>query len=397
MVLASCLIILATLYGIRYSFGVFFKSLETEFGWTRATISTPFSLYIILAPLFAILGGWASDKHGPKPVAFIMGIISGLSLFLTRHVESVGQLYISYSFLLALGTGPTYTLVMSTGSRWFIKYRATALGIIGTGASLGTVVIAPVTAWLISLYDWYIACSQIGIIASLLVLPSALMLKKDPKEIGIQPDGKQTSFTSSVERLKDTRDFSLREALKSRNFWLFFLIWFSYSFCLHMVMSHVIPRIEDLGISPLKAAAVLSVLSGISIPSRVLIGRMADRLNKRIVTIFLALLHTVAMFWLIGCTQMWMFYLFSLAYGLAYGGIDPPITALIAETFELGKVGTIMGTLVLGWGFGAAISPYMSGVIFDLAGSYQPAFLCGGLIMILAAICVYRLKTPQKG
>lgn len=397
VVVASCLLIATTLFGIRFSFGVFFKSLETEFDWTRAATSALFSLYMILCIVVAILGGWASDKYGPKRVVLAMGAITGLSLLLTGRVESTWQLYFTYSFLLALGTGSAYTIVMSAGSRWFLRNRATVLGIIGAGGGLGTMLLAPVTAWLISVYDWRSAYLALGIVAWVVIIPSALLLKKDPQEIGAQPDGGPISTTSGPAEPADTEEFSLTGFLKSRSFWLFFIIWLAYSFCLHMVMTHIVPRAEDLGIAPVQAAAILSVLTAVGIPSRILIGRVSDRINKRIIGIALALLHTVAMLWLMSCTQLWMFFLFAVIYGLAYGGLDPPVIALIAEIFGLRRIGVIIGILGVGWGLGAAMGSYLSGLIFDLTGSYQFAFLSGALIMVLAAICIYGLRTPQQG
>jgi len=397
VVVASCLLIAATLFGIRYSFGVFFKSFETEFDWTRASTSALFSLYMILCIVVAILGGWASDKYGPKRVVLAMGAITGLSLFLTGRVESIWQLYFTYSFLLALGTGCTYTIVMSAGSRWFLRNRATVLGIIGAGGGLGTMLIAPVTAWLISAYDWRSAYLALGIVAWVIIIPSALLLKKDPQEIGAQPDGGPISPASGSAEPADTEKFSLRGVLKSRSFWLFFIIWLAYSFCMHVVMTHIVPRAEDLGIAPVQAAAILSVLTAVSVPSRILIGRVSDRVNKRIISIVLALLHTVAMLWLMSCTQLWMFFLFAVIYGLAYGGLDPPAIALITEVFGLRRIGVILGMLGVGWNLGAASGSYLSGLIFDLTGSYQSAFLSGALIMVLAAVCFYGLRTPQQG
>jgi len=90
VVLTSCFFILAALFGIRYSFGVLLSPLQIEFGCTRAATSALFSLYMLLTPVFAILGGWASHKYGPKLVALVIGIISGLSLLLTRQAESLG-------------------------------------------------------------------------------------------------------------------------------------------------------------------------------------------------------------------------------------------------------------------------------------------------------------------
>jgi len=396
VIVASCTLLLITSSGICYSFSVFFTSLQEEFSWSRTTTSGLFSLYLLLAGMFSIVGGWASDKYGPKVVVLAMGAISGLSLVLTSRGESPWQLYLTYSGLLSLGTGAMYIIVMSTGSRWFFKKRATALGIIGAGAGLGTVIIAPVSAWMISAYNWRDAYLIIGIIAWAVIMPTALLLKKEPSEIGAQINGEPISETRELANPTVAEEFSLRGAVKTRNFWLFFLIWFSYSFCLHMVLSHVVPRAEDLGIALIMAASILSVLTAVSIPSRLVTGFVTDRVGKKTIAVAFALLHAIAMFWLVGADKMWMFYLFAIIYGLAYGGIDPPVAALIGDVFGLYKVGAIMGVLMMAWGVGSAAGPYISGLIFDHTGRYRFAFFCGGLIMALAAICIWGLKTQDS-
>jgi MFS family permease len=393
IVLAACFTILGVLSGIRYSFGVFFKPLETEFASTRATISSLFSVYMFLTSIFAIVGGWASDKLGPKPVGLTMGIMAALSLFLTSSTSSESQLFVTYSFLLALGTGPTYTLAMSTGSRWFTRYRATALGIIGTGANLGTVIIAPIAAWLISLHQWRFAFLQLGIITLPFVIISSLFLKKAP-----EPNPDQKSFGPhhrTHEPLRAQSPF-FASYFKDLTFWRFFAVWFCYSFCLHIIMSHLVPRIQDLGIPSVSAASVLSLLTGISVPARVLVGCIADRVDKKTVAVIFALLHSAAMLFLIGCKGLWMFYVFAFLYGLANGGLDPPLAAAVPEAFGITKVGTIIGILGVAWGLGAAVGPYTSGVIFDNTGDYRLAFLCASLTMVLAAVCIARLRLPAE-
>ncbi len=399
VIVVSCLLISLVIFGIRYSFGVFFTPLEEEFGWSRATTSGIFSSYMILAALFAIISGWALDRYGPKIVVVSMGIITGIGLLLTGRVEQSWQLYFTYSVLLAMGTGGTYAIVMSTGSRWFLKRRATVLAIIGTGAGLGTVIMAPISAQLISAYDWRTCFTALAIIVWVTVIPAAWFLKKEPEEIGALPDSERepTPQMEIAEAAAEPRYFSLIEALKTRNFWLFFLIWFSYSFCLHLVLTHVVPRAQDTGIPPVQAAAILSVMGAVTIPSRILIGMASDRVGRKMIGAVCALIHTVAMLWLIGSNEMWMFYLFAVIYGIGYGGLDPPIVALIGDAFGLRRVGVIMGSLIVGWGLGAALGPYLAGLIFDISSSYSAAFLVAALIMIMAAIFISRLDVPKHG
>ena len=102
------------------------------------------------------------------------------------------------------------------------------------------------------------------------------------------------------------------------------------------------------------------------------------------------------MFWLVAADMAWMFYLFAVIFGLSYGGIDPPVIALVGDVFGLRKVGEIMGILMISWGLGSATGPYIGGLIFDFTGSYQLAFISGGLIMALAAIFMSRVHTDKK-
>lgn len=396
VIVASCTLLLATAYGISFSFSVFFSSLQDEFAWSRATTSSLFSLYLLLTGVFSIIGGRFSDKYGPKVVVMVLGTISGLSLVMTSKVESPWQLFLTYSVLLSLGAGAMYIIVMSTGSRWFFKKRATALGIIGAGANLGTVIIAPVCAWIIHTYHWRSAYMIMGIVAWLIILPTALLLKKDPSEIGANIDGNPVLKETEPVNTTTAGEFSLREALKTRNFRLFFLIWFSYSFCLHLVISHMVPRVQDTGMTPIRAAAILSLLQAVAIPSRLVAGFIADKVDKRTIAIVFALIITLAMFWLVAADMAWMFYLFAVIFGLAYGGIDPPVIALVGDVFGLRKVGEIMGILMISWGLGSATGPYIGGLIFDYTGNYQFAFFAGGLTMALAAIFMSRVQTVNK-
>lgn len=393
IIVVSCTLLLATAYGISFSFSVFFSSLQDEFAWSRATTSSLFSLYLLLTGVFSIIGGRFSDKYGPKTVIMVMGAVSGLSLVLTSQVNSPWQLFLTYSVLLSLGAGAMYIIVMSTGSRWFLKKRATALGIIGAGANLGTVIIAPICAWMIHTYHWRSAYLIMGIVAWVIILPTALLLKKDPSEIGANIDG--NPFLKKTEGPDSTRsgEFSLRGALKTKNFWLFFLIWFSYSFCLHLVISHMVPRAEDIGMTPIRAAAVLSLMQAVAIPSRLLAGFIADKVDKRTIAVIFALIITLDMLWLVAADMTWMFYLFAVIYGLAYGGIDPPVISLVGDVFGLKKVGAIMGILMISWGLGSATGPYFGGLIFDYTGNYHFAFFSGGLVMALAAIFMSRVHT----
>ena len=390
-------LLMGTSLGICYSFGVYFTALQAEFYWNRATTSIAFSLYLLLVGVFAIFGGQASDKYGPKRVVLVMGVITGLSQVLTSLVQTALQFYFTYSVLLALGTGAMYNIVVSTIFRWFEKKRGTAIGIMGAGASLGLMVMAPVNAWMIATIGWRGAYLLTGIFAWGLIVPAALLLKKDPEEIGATVDGTASQVGSVVGPAAPSKEFSFRGLLRDRNFWYHSLVWFFYSFCLNMVRSHLVPLAQDAGFAPLKAAVLLSLLTAIVIPARILGGMLADRVDRRKITSVLALVLAGLMLWLAIAESMRMLYLFAIGFGLVSGMLDPPTMALCTDVFETQNLATLMGILMVSWGLGSACGTYVAGAVFDHLGSYTYAFTGAGGGMILAAACSVMLKKVKKG
>jgi MFS family permease len=188
IVVAFC-IIGTIIAGAGYSFGVFFKSIESEFELSRAVTSGIFSISMIFTAIFAVLGGWALDRYGPRVLLPIMGLFIGLSLLLTSQTNSTWQLFLTYSLLLPIGTGATFVVITSTVSRWFAKKKGLALGIAGSGVGLGALFMAPFATFLIVNFDWRIAYIILGLLAWVIVIPLSKLLKKDPHEIGVLPYG----------------------------------------------------------------------------------------------------------------------------------------------------------------------------------------------------------------
>jgi len=391
-VVAAGTLLMATCFGISYSFSVYFSALQSDFSWNRAATSGIFSLYLLLVGFFSILCGRAVDRYGPKPVVLIMGLISGISLILTAKVQALWQLYFTYSVLLAAGTGGMYIITMSTASRWFYKKRAAAMGILGTGASMGAVVMVPVSAWLIEAFQWRTAYMLTGILAWVLIIPAALVLKKDPAEIGTGLDG-NPYFPSRTDRdAEKAATFSIIGAIKSSSFLHLTLVWFWFSFCLYMVITHIVPLGLDIGLEPMRAASVMSILTAVSAVSRMTGGMVADLVDKRRLLAMLTTAMALSMVWLTAADQPWKIYLFAAVFGIAFGGGDPSVIAVVTDVFGTAKVGTMMGILMISWGLGSAAGPYLAGWVFDHTGSYGWAFIIAALGLLLAAFSSLRLK-----
>jgi MFS family permease len=224
-------------------------------------------------------------------------------------------------------------------------------------------------------------------------------LKKSPAEIGTGFDGDPRFTVRSAGGIEKTTGFSVSGAIKSSSFWYLSLLWFWFSFCLYMVITHIVPRAQDLGLNPVQAASVMSILTAISAVFRIAGGLMADRMDKRKLLAVLTTVMAMSMVWLSAANGPWMLYPFAVVFGITFGGGDTSVIAIVTDVFGIAKVGTMMGILMISWGLGSASGPYLAGWVFDRTGSYDWAFIIAAAGLVLAAFFSMKLKpenTIQK-
>jgi MFS family permease len=399
IIMIASLVIGMVSFGIRYSFGIFFKSLEQDFQLSRTATSGLFSAYMVFGAMFAILGGWALDKFGPRKVAMIMGFLTGLSLIISSQAHSPWLLYLSFSLLLGAGTGALFSTTNTTTARWFVKRRGLAIGITTASGGMGQVFMAPLSTLLITHYDWRVSFVILGFIALLTLLPAGYLLKRDPADFGLLPDGDKPEPNKVIRPapIASEEGYSLREAWKVREFWFLAIIWLLTSISVHLLLTHLPPHAIDLGIPPLASAWIISFIGVGCIIGRFLDGRLSDRVGRKPPAILSAVLMFVLLLSLAFIKQLWGFCVFGLLVGYGWGGMGAVVTLLIADIFGIRSLGLILATISLGWNFGAAIGPSFGGLVYDMTGSYSSAFVVAGLGMAVAAFFTIILRPRMEG
>ncbi len=401
VVVIASFIIFLVVFGARLSFGVFFKSLASEFGLTRAQTSGLYSAQWLVGCVLAIVGGWGADKFSPRILVGLMGSFLGLSLILTSQTHSLWQLFLVYGFLFAIGSGGIFGVVTSTVVRWFTRQRGFAIGLTTSGVGLGAVIMAPFATYLIENLGWRKSYIVIGIIAWLLILPMACLLRKDPSEMGLLPDGAKSN-RGPIERSdlvvgsNNLPGYSLLRAFKTRNFWCLLFSWLLFSSCVYMVFTHIVPHVTDMEIPAMKAATIVSLIGVMNILGRLLVGRISDRIGRKMTVLACALCLAGTILWLIFSKDLWMFYFFAVAFGFFYGGLDATTTSLVGDLFGLTSIGIVMGTLSAGWSLGAAIGPFLGGLIYDIHSNYSIAFTINVAAMIVVTLLLLLTKRERE-
>ncbi|MFC2068505.1 MFS transporter [Chloroflexota bacterium] len=399
IVLVACLIIVVTATGIRFSFGVFFKPLEADFELSRALTSQIFSVHMVVGSLFTILAGWALDRYKPKILFITMGLLTGFSLLLTSQASELWHVYVSYSLLFAIGSGPVWILASSIALRWFAKERGLASGIVTSGMGIGLMVMTPLSAWLIAGYGWQTSFFILALLAFIIIIPCAFLLKGAPYENIASPNSVKMSISRSnapeKEHYGEKEDLSLLQAVRTSTFWLLFFVPFLMACCIFIVFTHIVPHATDLGITPIRAASILSIVGGTEILGRLLMGKASDSIGRKRTIMICVFLTAGAMLLLVWASSLWMFYLFAFMFGFSYGGVAPSFYALIGDFFGMRHIGVIMAVINSTWGIGGAVGPMLAGYIYDVSSSYGLAFVTGTLALLLIAGLVYMLRIPK--
>jgi len=388
IVVIAAFFIMVAIYGTYHAFGVFFKPVLTEFGWTRATTSGAFSLSIIMHGLLGIVMGRLNDRLGPRIVMSLCGFLLGLGYLLMSQISTLWQLYLFYGVIIGIGMGGAWVPLTSTVARWFVARRSMMTGTIIAGLGIGGLIVPPVATHLISTYGWRTSYIILGSIVLVVVVLAAQFLKRDPSKVGQVPYGENKRGENKLKL--GTEGFSLKEAACTRQFWVVFTMLFCFGFCAYFIMVHIAPHAIDLGISVATAANILATIGGLGIIGNIVLGNAADRIGNRWVFIIGFILMAAALLSLVPATKVWMLYLFAAVFGFAVGGCAASESPIVARLFGLRSHGLILGVAIVGFSIGAAVGPFLAGYMFDVTGSYQGAFLVcaalGVIGLILAAL-----------
>ncbi|MFC1970798.1 MFS transporter [Chloroflexota bacterium] len=382
-------------WGMHQSFGVFFTPLLTEFGWSRAGTVLAYSLLSITQAAVAIIMGWLTDKLGPRFVVTVFGSFLGISYLLMSQVNALWQFQVNYALVAAIGFSTTTVPIMATVARWFVKKRGLMTAIVQAGLGIGGFIFAPMTGWLIINYGWRSAYSILGIVALVVIIMSGLLLRRQPTDVGQLPGG-----TSSVGTLaekepqpgKQATGHSLREAVRTGQFWLVTGLYFSFGFCRSTFLPHIAPHTQDLGFSLSDGANVVAVLTISSIFGRLWMGWLS---NKPAFMISYGV-TTVALVWALVTRELGGIYLFAAIFGFGWGAQAVLRFTVAAETSGLVSLGLIMGVFTFAEASAGAFGSFIAGYMFDVFGSYQPAFWMGIPVSITGILLASFLKLSPK-
>lgn len=380
-----------------YAFGVFFKPLIQEFGWSRTEISLGLALCQLVWLGAVPLVGRLVDRLGARKVIVPSAVLFGLVMMSFYFLSA--SLWHFYAIFLALGVvGAGNSPVPYGGviSNWFDKQRGLALALAMVGIGLGAFIMPSLAQALIDAVGWrgayvYLGLMVIGIIVSV-VWP---YLKENPQMMGLLPDG-ETATYAGVEK-QSSQAMSSSEALRSGTFWIlagaFFLLAAGVGGCL----IHLVPLLTDRGMSAQSAAFAASLLGIATLIGRVWTGYLLDRFFASYVAVcfFCGAALGVLLLWT-GVVGAFAF-VAAFLVGLGTGAETDLKAYLISRYFGLRAFAEIYGYTFSAYILGALMGPLLMGIAFDFTGSYRLGLVVSAMLALTAAGLMTKLGPYRVG
>jgi len=384
---------------LHHAFGGYVAVLQDDRGWSKTALSGAAALQQMEAAILGPVLGWVMDRFGPQGVIRIGVLLFGGGFMLLSRIDSLLEFYAAF-VLVALGSSLCGFFPLNVALiHWFERKRARALSAMSLGLALGGIFV-PVVGWSLVNHGWRATAFGSGIIAILVGLPLAMVIRRRPEDYGESVDGdaREAAATPADGRpVSRSRDFTAREALRTPAFWLLSLGHGFALFVVGAVSVHAIAHMKEaLGYSVSAAAAVITLLTLCQLLGVMLGWVIGDRYEKRFIAAGCMLMHALGLLALTYATGFAWLVAFTALHGVAWGLRGPFMQAMRADYFGRSAIGMILGLSFMIIVVGQIGGPMIAGVLADATGNYRLGFTLLAVLAGLGSVFFVLAKRPAR-
>ncbi|MDD5126693.1 MAG: MFS transporter [Dehalococcoidales bacterium] len=392
----SCILITFINGSIFFSYGIFFKPVAFDFGWSRSEFAITYGIMLAAYAPGSYFAGKLADRFSPRKVMLIAALLIGIGYLFCARAQNLATMVLGYA-ILGAGLGSTLTLPTATIQRWFINLRGTMLGAVNAGMGIGGLVFAPLANWLIAREGWRTSYLIIGIFFGATIALAAFLLVSEPRKMNLTPYGYNRDLSHGLfSKGSEGTPASLNDAFHLRAFWIMSALYITSFIPSFFISTHLVPYVTDRGISAAVAAQGVGLLAAVSAGGRMLLNWLAGKIGWTQSLILCYAVATAAVVSLAFINSTITFYLFALAYGLSWGSTISLLGGMAANLFGLMALSELLGFLLGIATLAGAPIPWLGGVVFDKTNTYIPAILFAAACYGIAVVLSWSLKSKKK-
>jgi len=406
VVVAVTFVTMAIGVNARTAFSLFFPPILTEFGWERGVTAGAFSFGFVVSGVVSPLIGRLMDRAGPRAVMELGIALMGGGLLLAPLTSAPWHLYVTIGVMVGAGSVCLgYSGFSLFLPNWFIRRRGLAIGIAFAGVGIGSITLLPWVQHVIEQRGWRAACTAVGLMVLIALAPINLLLRQRPEDLAVLPDGDASAHEAAAKPVSNilnpiwaATDWTLPRALRTTRFWWLALGFFCGLYIWYAVQVHQTKFLLDIGFSPNVGVWALGVVSLLGIPGQIALGHASDRIGRETVWAISCLGFAICFASLIALKyqpSLPLVYLMVFTQGALGYGLTSVMGAVVLEIFQGPHYGSIFGTIMLIGLSGGALGPWLTGLVYDLTGSYIIAFAIAIAASALSAFAIWR-ASPGK-
>ena len=402
LIVGMAVLLQVTTNAVSQAFAILMVVIQQEFGWALTWITLAYFFRSIMGAVLSPLGGWLGDRYGARRVLILASVIYVVGLVLLGTMDHIWQLYLYYSFILGISQAMFRVNIPTTVAAWFKTRLGVATGIQQSAGGMGTSIVAPALALLLSRTDWNTAIWVIAAVGGVIVFALVTLFHGDPASRRMKPFGGDDGDSAPRPRATDARIAKLRsqvflqQARRTSAFWN--LIAIHHLGCVghSIVFVGVIFYATTRGISLEAAAFIITIYSLASVGSRFMTPVLADRFGAKGVMALAYFVQGISVFLLLWTTELWHFYGFAVLFGLGMGGEMSAFLVANRQYYGMGPVRTVFGFQSMGAGMGMALGGLIAGFVYDVFGSYDVAWYLSIGASMGGAICILFLQPTSR-
>ncbi len=383
-----------------YGFSVFFLPLSQDLGLNRASTALVFSLARAQGAFEGPIAGYFMDRHGPRPLMIMALMMTGIGHMLLSGVNSYLMLVIVYMGVVSLSFHAGFMdAPMLIANTWFVRKRTMAMAIISGSIGIGGFIFTPLLSAAVHSFGWRQAAFGCGIAFIVIGMPLALLVRRSPESMGLEPDGDAVltrppdSRSDDRGRPREPADFTLAQALRTSSFWYLTSATAIRVIILSAINVHYIALMVWKGMDQQRAAFFLAAQAFSSFPSHLLFGWIGDRVSKPQLMAACMLLAMVAMVVLATAHSEWAILVFIPLFSVVESTF-PVNWSTVGEYFGRKNFAKIRGSMSFVSTWGSVLGPVIAGAIYDRTASYNIMIWSAAILLLLASLLYTMVKKP---
>lgn len=396
IVSAATIITLLTV-GMRMGVGPFFLPIIDDLGFSRSLLAGIVAIGMLFYGLGMPLAGHLVGRWGTRPVLLIGTFTVVVASIWSVYARDAWSFLFSFGILLSTGLAFTSPVALTPIiAKWFTVKRGMALFFLSTGSMAGIAVMTPVFTAVIAAMGWQWALVGYAMLFALVSVPMAIWVMREtvPPETDTQLQSASTRpGTRPARSVPEPVACTFNQALHSMPFWQIFLGLFACGFSMNLLGTHGVPMLMDHGFDAMTSSGGIGMIGLVAIFSTVLMGRVADRLPRRLLLSIIYFVRGLGFFALMIAASPLELYIVAAIGGLVWAGSIALSSAILADVYGVRLVGVLYGWAYLGHQIGAMISSWFGGWGYEAFGSHWPAFGASGLLLFVAAAVSIRLPS----